>query len=143
MDKILFIGNDKKYNIKFSLDLLKKKNYDIVIVNTINNLNKNLKYHYKIIIIDIEFDNRNGDNICKNLRYNFRKVPIIGIYSYYDRNSTNKKYNLSKFNNVVSLPIINWDEVFQECYLPCTWNKKKWDEWMSKELNLCTLKMPT
>ena len=84
MEKILFIGNDKKYNIKFSLDSLKKiKDYEIVIVNNINNLNKNLKY--KFIIIDIEFGNRNGDKICKNLRYNYRKIPIIGISVIYNR----------------------------------------------------------
>ena len=99
-------------------------------------MNENLIYKYKFIIIDIEFENRSGDKICKNLRHKFKKVPIIGIYSYYDKNSTSKKYDLSKFNNIVSLPIINWNDVLDECYLQCTWNKEKWNEWMSKELIL-------
>ena len=136
MKKILFIGNYNRYNIKFSLDLLKKNNeYDIELLSNIEKIYEK-KDMYALIIIDIEFNNRKGDLICKNIRYKYRKIPIVGIYANYDSQSRLNKFDLTKFNNIVSLPVLNWKEVFDECYLPCMWSKKKWEEWVFKEKTL-------
>ena len=71
------------------------------------------KYYY--IVIDLEFCNKTGDNICIYIRKNITKSPpILGIYGFHKPSIYKFKYNIWGFNNISTKPIVDWNLFLQE-----------------------------
>ena len=74
-----------------------------------------LKCKYYYIVIDLEFCNKTGDNICIYIRKNITKSPpILGIYGFHKSSIYKFKYNIWGFNNISTKPILDWERFLQE-----------------------------
>lgn len=101
-DNINECTNDFKYleMLYFSIDDV--SNYQDILPKLRSN-----KYYY--IVIDLEFCNKTGDNICIYIRKNITKPPpILGIYGFHKLSIYKFKYNIWGFNNISTKPILNW-----------------------------------
>ena len=106
------------------------KNYILEICSVYNEISKLDFNVYKYIIIDLEFNDRQGDLLCEDLRRKYKLYkPIIGILGNY-KGFKNKNYIYKNFNNIETLPILNWQNTIESCY-----REFIWDKWLNSELN--------
>ena len=129
---ILYIHNEPYYNLP-EINILKTK-YN---VNECNNYKDffYLEKKYQYIIIDLEINNHSGDIICKKIKENY-KIPIIGVYANVNT-VKKKKYNTIYFNDLVTLPVLDWFNIINNIKPVYLADKSKWVNWLKKEYELC------
>ena len=115
MRHILFICDNIK-NCNDDFNSLQKLNYKVTIISNYSDIIPFIQNNkYKYIIIDLEFDNKTGDTVCITIRKNiYKPPPILGIYGFYKLSIYKFNYNLYGFNNIATIPILNWKLFLQE-----------------------------
>ena len=118
------------------IDILKKI-YNVDNADNIINIYKAIESkQYQYIIIDLEFSNKTGDKLSINLRKKYKKLPpLIGLYSFYKPGLYKNDYNLACFNNISTIPVLNWEKFLNETKPIYLNTSKKWKEWLEKEID--------
>ncbi len=116
MKKVLFISDHLLF-FKDEITSLKNLGY---LVDTAENYKQVLSicmakgyYHYSII--DLEFNNKRGDKLAIDLRYNLSsRGAIIGIYRMYLSSIPKTNYKITGFNYLTTFPVLDWNEIFRK-----------------------------